>query len=89
MFSTQSEQLCFWDVFSNELCCCCLDMANHAAAIALDSLFVASPAQLHVLKIDDVCAWDDAAPAPNAAIDKRLYLNLVELLAAIFFNLNL
>ena len=53
-------------------------MANDAAVIALDSVFIGSPAQLHVLKLDDVCGWDDAAaPAPNAAIDKRLCLNLV------------
>lgn len=78
MLSTDSEHLCFWEIENKQSLCFCshhLGMTNDAAVCSLDSVFIASPAQIHVLSVDDVCCWD-TEPSPNRAIDARSCLNV-------------
>eukprot|EP01083_Nonionella_stella_P006768 19585_1 len=71
MFITESNHLCFWNILLKKDRCFCahhLGFTNDAATMALDCIFIGSPAQLHVVKISDVCSW--------GAIEERMTLCL-------------
>eukprot|EP01083_Nonionella_stella_P006769 19586_1 len=80
MFITESNHLCFWNILLKKDRCFCahhLGFTNDAATLALDCVFIGSPAQLHVIKISDVCSWDGVEDKdPNDAIEDRMALCL-------------
>ena len=80
IFITDTNHLCFWNIAKRDSRCLCahnLNVTNYAFTFSLDCIFIASPAQLHIMQMDDICDWNQPHHSnPNNAVDKRMALNI-------------
>ena len=76
---TDSNHLCFWRINTRKDRCFCahhLNVTRHLNISSLNYVFMPSPGQIHIIKINDICKWNNMSISPNIAIDKRMGIDI-------------